>query len=167
MQRTSTYNFVILLLSMTFIFSAVALAEIYKWVDADGNVHFGDKPKDPLQARDAQQVELGESYQPSVRTAQEKEEYDNEQRLIILRDQMRRREESQAQDEAEVRRRTEKEALCARYEEAIKKLSTVVVKNGGRTRVYLEGEDGKSISSERQRKTIEELKAEMADAGCR
>lgn len=151
---------------MTPIFSEVVLAEIYKWIDADGKVHFGDKPKDPVQALDAEQVELGESYQPSVRTAQEKEDYDNEQRLIMLRDQMRRREESQAQNEAEVRRREEKIALCERYKEAITRLGVVAVKNGVRTRVYLEGEDGKSVSSERQRETVEELKAEMADAGC-
>lgn len=166
MRRTRTNNFAILLLSMTFIFSEVVLAEIYKWVDADGKVHFGDKPKDPVHARDAQKVELGESYQPSVRTAQEQEDYDNEQRRIILRDQMRRREESQAQNKAEVSRREEKIALCERYENAIKNLSTVVAKNGVRTQVYLEGEDGKSLSSERQRETVEELKAEMADAGC-
>ena len=165
-RRPATYYLGILLLPMMPIFSEVAVAEIYKWVDADGKVHFGDKPHDPVQARDAQQIKLRESYQPAVRTTQEQQAYDEEQRLIVLRDQMRRREEQQAQEEAEVKKTQAQAALCAKYEEAVEKLSAMVVENDVRSITYIKGEDGKPVSAERQREIVEELKAKMADAGC-
>ncbi len=165
-RRAHTRYLGMLLLSMMSISSEVAVAEIYKWVDADGKVHFGDKPRDPAQASAAKQVELRESYQPAVRTAQEQKEYDEEQRLIMLRDQMRRREEQQAQEEAEVKKTEAQAALCAKYEEAVEKLSAMVIENDVRTITYIKGEDGKPVSAERQREMVEELKAKMADAGC-
>jgi hypothetical protein len=153
-------------MSMTFIFSQTVSAEIYKWTDADGKIHYGDKPRDPAQAREAQQVELEESYQPAERTAQEQQAYDEEQRLISLRDQMRRREEQQAQEEASAKKVQAQEALCAKYEEAVEKLSAMVVENDVRTITYVKGEDGRPVSAERQREIVDELRAKMADAGC-
>lgn len=156
----------LLSLSLTALFAAQASAEIYKWVDADGNVHFGDKPKDPAQAHTAEQVEVVESYQPPERSAEEQQAYDNEQRAIELRNQLYRR-EAQKADEAEQRERSErKAALCAKYDEAIDELETVEVKDGIRHLVYVEGEDGQSVSSERQKEIIAELKAKRAQAGC-
>jgi hypothetical protein len=156
----------LLSLSLTTLIAAQASAEIYKWVDADGNVHFGDRPKDPAQARNAEQVEVVESYQPPERSAEEQEAYDNEQRAIELRNQLHRR-EAQKADEAEQRERSErKAALCAKYDESIDELETVEVKDGIRHLVYVEGEDGQSVSSERQKEIIAELKAKRAQAGC-
>ena len=165
MRRSATHILVVPLLAMTTCFPIAAVAEIYKWVDAEGKVHFGDKPHDPAQALDARPVELKESYQPAVRTAQEQEAYDNEQRHIMLRDQMRRRDEQEAQEEADAKRRKEKAALCAHYAEGIEELTRVEIKNGVRT-VYYAEEDGKPVSSDRQREIIDELKQRMAEAGC-
>ena len=36
--------------------AAGASAQIYKWVDDQGNVHFGDKPRDKAQAEQAAQA---------------------------------------------------------------------------------------------------------------
>lgn len=165
-RRAHTRYLGIVLLSMTSAFSKVVVAEIYKWVDAEGNIHYGDKPRDAAQASKAQQLELRESYQPAARTAQEQQAYDEEQRRISLRDQMRRREEQQARDEADARQREEKKVLCANYEDAIRELSTVQEKNGVPTWAYLKEEDGKSVSSQRQLEIIEELKAKSTAAGC-
>ncbi len=165
MRQRRTYYLGILLLSMLPIISDGVVAQIYKWVDADGKLHYGDKPRNPGQARDMQQIELRESYQPAVRTAQEQQLYDEEQRLIRLRDQLRRRDEQQAQEQADARQREKKAELCANYDKAIGELSTVVEKNGIRTMVYLE-EDGKSVSAERQREIVEELKVKRAAARC-
>jgi Domain of unknown function (DUF4124) len=156
----------LLLLSMTLIFCAPVSAQIYKWVDADGKVHFGDKPRDPNATSDAQQVELGNSYQPSARTVEEQEAYDAEQRNMILRSQVYRREQEEAHEKAMATRREEHAKLCASYADAIKELSTVEVKNGVRSLVYIKDEEGKPVSSERQRQIIEELKVKKAEAGC-
>jgi hypothetical protein len=167
MHRTKMPGIGILLLSMTAFFSAAVSAEIYKWVDADGKVHFGDKPRDPKAASEAEQVELGNGYQPSEHTVQEQEAYDAEQRNMMLRNQVYRREQEEARKQAAATRREEQAKLCASYANAVKELSTVEIKNGVRHLVYVKGEDGKPVSSERQREIIEILKAKMADAGCR
>jgi hypothetical protein len=166
MRRIGARGMGILLLPMTLLVSGVACAQIYKWTDADGKVHFGDKPHDPAAARAAQPVELQQGYQPAARTAQEQEAYDAEQRNNMLRDQVRRREEQQAQEKARAQHREEQAKICAGYADAIEELSTVEVENGVRHLVYIKGEDGKPVSSDRQREIVEELKAKMADAGC-
>ena len=164
MCRSGTQVFAILLLALAS-FPFAAVAEIYKWVDAEGKVHFGDKPLDPKQAQDAEPVKLKESYRPSVRTAEEQERYNEEQRHIMLRDQMRRQEDKEAQEEAEAKRRKEKEALCAAYAKDSEGLTSIKIENGIRVFGYLE-EDGKPVSSDRQREIIEELKTKSAEAGC-
>lgn len=167
MRRHGVHLFCSLLLSVTTTFGVHTSAEIYKWVDADGKVHFGDKPNDPAQASGAQEVQLREGYQPPARTPQEQEAYDQEQRAIELRSQMHRREAEKAGKAAQLERDERKAALCTAYQEKIDELEIVEVKDGVRTVAYVEGEDGQSVSSDRQREIIAELKAEKAAAGCR
>jgi len=155
-----------LLLSIAAFFAPHATAEIYTWVDAQGNTHFGDKPKDEAQARAAQPVQLREGYQPAARTPQEQAAHDNEQRAIRLRNEMHRREAREAQEAARIERSEQKDALCAQYDEDIEALETVEIENGKRVLVYVEDEDGRPVSSDRQREVIEELKASRAQAGC-
>lgn len=166
MQRRGMHYLGFVLLSMTTVFAAHTSAEIYKWVDANGNVHFGDKPTDPAQARDAQAVELSEGYQPAERTPEEQQAYDEEQRAIELRNQLYRREAQKAEDAEQIERNERKTALCNAYDEKIQELETVKIKNGVRSIVYVEGEDGQPVSSERQREIIAELKAQRKRAGC-
>jgi hypothetical protein len=143
----------------------LAVAEIYKWVDAEGKVHFGDKPLDPAQAAGAEVVELKESYRPTERTAEQQEAYRREQQLQRQKTDARRGVEQKADDEQTAERRKEKAVRCAAYAEDIKRLTTVEVK--GRTRsFYYTEEDGKSVSSTRQREIIAELRAKMAAEGC-
>ena len=54
MRIFSTRYFAVLLLTLTLapVFAEAAQSGIYKWVDADGNTHFGDKPKDSAQVKD-------------------------------------------------------------------------------------------------------------------
>ena len=87
-------------------------------------------------------------------------------RLQLLRQKTdaRRGAKQKAMDEAAAERSKEKAARCAAYAAEIKRLTTVEVK--GRTRTfYYAKEDGKPVSSERQREIIAELKAKMAAEG--
>ena len=36
------------------LFAGPAVAEVYKWVDDNGNIHFGDKPQDNAEAERAE-----------------------------------------------------------------------------------------------------------------
>ena len=46
MRRNGYHYPGILFISLMAILAGPVLAEVYKWVDEQGNVHFGDKPKD-------------------------------------------------------------------------------------------------------------------------
>ncbi len=166
MRRYGTRYIGILLFSMTAIFAEVAFAEIYKWVDAEGNIHFGDKPRDRALADQAEPVDIIESYQPTERTAGEQEAYDREQQAIKRRRQMYQQEEQEGRTVAQDKHKEEKAALCAAYEEDINKLTSMDVTGRVRAYYYLKGEDGKSVSSERQKEIVEELKRKYVAAGC-
>lgn len=147
--------------------SPLSWAEIYKWVDAQGNIHFGDKPLDSAQASQAEAVELKQSYQPTVRTAQEQEQFEREQWLQGKRTEMLRRDEQQAADQTQQKKQQLKEARCDALQNQLKALETVEVREDGkRVLTYLENEDGKSVSSAQQRGYIKELKAEIAQLRC-
>ena len=166
MRLVAVYKQIVLLSVSLFLVSEFAVAEIYKWVDAQGNVHFGDKPKDLTEAPGAQKVDLKESYQPAVRTPQEQADYAEQQRKLRLREDMRTRDDQQEQDETQAQRDREKAVLCNDYTEAIDELETVEVKDGVRHLVYATDEDGNPVSSDRQREIIAELKEKRAKAGC-
>jgi hypothetical protein len=166
MRRSATQYLGVTALLLLPLLSNIAAAEIYKWVDAQGNVHFGDKPKDSRIAGQAQEVEVVESYQPAVRTAEEQQAFDEQQRKSRLRDEMRRRDEQQAKAEQKSQHDQEHEALCARYAKAIEELETVSIKDGMRQVVYATDEEGKPLSSDQQRELIAKLKEKKARAGC-
>jgi len=166
MRRNSTRHLAILLLTLSYLFTGTATAEIYKWIDADGNVHFGDKPKDPELANQAEPVELNPSYQPPERTAQEQQAFEDEQRAKRQEARIRQRAQEEDRVEAQAKSREEKATLCAAYQEDITRLSTMEIVNGRRQITYLE-EDGKSVSAERQREIVAELRADSTAAGCK
>jgi hypothetical protein len=167
MRRYGSHYLGILLFLMMVIFAEVAVAEIYKWVDAQGNIHFGDKPLDPEHADQAERVDIVESYQPPQQTDQEQEAYDREQESIKRRGQMYRQEDEERRKVAQDKHKEGKAALCAALETDIGKFGSMQRINGIPTYHYLKGEDGKSISSKQQAEIVEGLKREYAAAGCK
>lgn len=167
MFRSSKIVIPAMLYLAVFVFSTSLRAEIYTWTDAQGNVHFGDKPRDETQASEASPVQLKESYRPAARSAQEQEAYDREQQEIRRVSEARRqeREGKVAEQKAESERR--KKELCAAYAKDIQRLSTLDTTSGSvPSYYYVTDEDGKSVTSERQREIVEELKAASVAAGC-
>ena len=146
--------------------SGPALGEIYRWTDAEGNVQFGDKPKDPSEAAKAAPVELKENYQPPARSADELQALEQEQELQRQRNSQRRSWQQAERDEALEQSRVQQAERCAVYENDLKTLTAVGWKNGMRVITYIEGEDGKSISAARQREITADLKKKMAEEGC-
>ncbi len=157
---------VILWLATPLLATEASSAEIYKWVDDKGNVHFGDKPMDPAQAADAKPVELNTGYQPPARTAEEQEALESELRSLQQKAGEHQRTQQQAQEEANANSRLELAELCAAYESNIKKLTTIELVDGRRQIYYMKSEDGKPVTARRQREIIEEARAEMVAAGC-
>jgi type IV secretory pathway VirB10-like protein len=156
----------IIFLLATALYASATVAEIYQWVDADGNIHFGDKPQDAAQARAAKPVKVVEDYQPPVRTEEERAAIESERQRILQKNANRQRDQQQVEAETDSKRDQEKAARCAAYEADLKRLTTVETVNGIPTFYYVTGEDGKSVSSDRQREIVEELKTKMTAAGC-
>jgi hypothetical protein len=165
MQQFKAYYVGVLFLLMP-LYANVVSAEIYKWVDADGNVHFGDKPRDATVAREAEPVDVTEDYRPPARSEEEQAAFERELETKRQKKQKRELARKEVTDKEADKRRQEKAALCKRYADNIGQLTKVDASSGIRTYTYLTGEDGKSITSARQREIVEELKAEMAAAGC-
>lgn len=154
-----------LILALAPLSAPLAFAEIYKWVDAEGKVHFGDKPHD---SAEAEEVKLKESYRPAERTPQEQETYLREQQLLGRKTQARQQSEQREKvenDEKAAQQGEEKAKLCASYTDYIKRLTTMDV-SGPIPKYYYVKENGKSVTSARQREIVAEIKAEMAAAGC-
>ena len=166
MPGSVSNKFSVILLILLYLFAGPAMAQIYKWVDEDGNVHFGDKPRDSVEAAEAKPVELGNSYRPPERSAEELQAYEQEQQAKRQRDSARRSAEQKDLIAAKEEERREKTKLCAAYAQDIEALSSSKMVNGRLQGYYLTGEDGKSISTEEQRVIVDKLRTESTAAGC-
>lgn len=167
MRRSATLYLGTTLLFVLASLSTSAVAEIYKWVDAQGNVHFGDKPTDARVAGQAEEVEVDESYKPPVLTPEEQKALDEQRRKERLREEMRIREEQKAEAEEKLQRDQERDALCAELSNEIEELETVTIKDGVRHITYATDEQGKPLTSDQQRQRIADLKVQRDKAGCK
>jgi U3 small nucleolar RNA-associated protein 14 len=145
--------------------STGASAEIYKWVDDKGNVHFGDKPRDQAQAESAEPVEIREDYKPVVRSTEDQAELQRQQQIARRRAEADQRARAEAQEEKQ-KKREEQVARCAYFDEHISRLSSMQVENGRVTRYYIKGEDGKSLSTREQQEVVENLEKEKSAEDC-
>jgi hypothetical protein len=166
MRRNGSHYLGVLLVFVMAVFAPLALAEVYKWVDAEGNIHFGDKPRDSALADQAETVDIVESYQPNTQTAQDRDVFDGEQEAIRRKTALFKREDEEKRRLEQIRRSEEKADFCAALEDDIRELSSMQLVNGVPTYYYLKGEDGKSVSSKRQKEIVEELRNEYTAAGC-
>ncbi len=144
-----------------------ATAEIYKWVDEQGNVHFGDKPLDEETAEQAEKVDIVESYQPTERTAEEQSDFEREQEALRRRHELYKEEDRKARQKEEEQRRAQLASFCSEVKKEIAKFSEVHMVGGVPTYYYLKDENGESFSSERQRQYVAELREKYAEAGCK
>lgn len=156
----------IALLVLAAVFAGVASAEVYKWVDDQGNVHFGDKPRDEETARRAEQVDIVESYQPTELTAEEQSTRLRDTEALRRSHEVYQQEDREARQQEAEQRQSRQAALCDALAKEIAKFSEIHHEGGRPLYYYLKGEDGKSVSSERQREYVAELRQKSADAGC-
>jgi hypothetical protein len=156
----------LLLAAFVTTFASIAHGEVYKWVDEEGNVHFGDKPQDRELAEQAEQVDIVEAYQPTERTREEQSAYERDQEALQRNRRVYEEEDRQAREAEEKKRREQKAAFCDALGKEIAKFSQMHMVGGVRTYYYLKDEEGKSVTSEQQREYVAGLKKEYADAGC-
>ncbi len=159
-----------LIASLTFLLLAPTLAnaaEIYKWVDEQGNVHFGDKPKDPAQASKAESVEVNEAYRPETLSDEEVETRRREQAAQLDYNAERRREEKQQAEQTRAEQEKQHQEKCAWYAKKISDLTEVYLVNGRPTITVIVDENGKEMTSREQAALADKLRSEAAAAGCK
>ena len=150
-----------------FLHIGLAGAEIYRWTDDDGNVHFGDRPLDEASASRAKAVEIDEAYKPPQRSEQEIRAIVGEQRARATADKRRRESMEKRLAEEKAAKAKRKAERCAALKADIDTFGTAKMVNGVLTVHYLYDEEtGKSISAADQRKIVAELKAERDALGC-
>ena len=154
------------LLTMALLLPVAAHAEIYRWTDENGNVHFGDKPVEEGAAGKAEAVVVDEAYKPPQRTDSEIRAMQEQQRARSEADRRRREANERRLAEEKAEQDARKARMCASLDADIDKFGTAKMVNGVLTVHYLYDEDGKSISSAEQRKLVEELRAKREALGC-
>jgi Domain of unknown function (DUF4124) len=146
--------------------SAAVSAEIYKWVDEDGKVHFGDKPFGTADAEAAEKIEVKDAYQPAERSEEEIERARQEQASRWMDEQAERREEEEKLSAERAERKKKKTEECARLQKRIDNFSGLQIIDGRRTRHVLLDQEGNSYTTAEQNERVAELQ-EVADSlGC-
>lgn len=114
-------------LAIAVLFTAAQAAEVYKWTDKDGRVHYGDKPKtqsaQPVELPNTTPVPLSEPTQTAASSAQQAEcarlsrLYETYNKATVLRetDNLGRTREYTDAERAQLLQKTqqEKDAACA------------------------------------------------------
>jgi response regulator RpfG family c-di-GMP phosphodiesterase len=144
----------------------VAQAEIYKWVDEKGNVHFGDKPIDAAEARAAKKIEVEQAYKPALRSDEDINQTRSEQESRWMQERAERREEEAKSSAERLEREKKKSEECARIQKTVDKFSGIQLVDGRLTRHVLVDSEGRSMTNSDQERRLAELKALAASKGC-
>lgn len=150
------------LVSLLVMLSAQVSAEIYRWVDANGNVHYGDKPSDPKAAAKAETVELQQSYTPAQPSSEEEVAIAQRKSAIDQKNAARRKAEAEEKEERLAERRKARTAQCARDKAKLRKIDDTKENKDSRIFYYLKNKDGKAMTVAQQKQAVIDLKAKIA-----
>jgi hypothetical protein len=141
-------------------------AQIYKWTNAQGNVHLGDEPENPESASEAELVDLKLNYVPQERTPEELEALKQQRHTEAAAGQQRLEAQEQARIDEKHALQEQKIAQCRALGEEISRFGRAKRINGRRLIVFVEGEDGQSTSEEEQRARVDEPQRARKTLGC-
>jgi hypothetical protein len=141
------------LLALWLLFSTSAAGEIYKWVDADGNVHFADRRPD----QNAETVDVQSDTAPPDHAAAARRNQEIDDALRIVTDSREHREsEAQAQADAlaESKRNAQQCAQLAAYRDRVAAGGFLYRKND---------EERKALSDEEIAAEVDKLDRDYAE----
>lgn len=148
-QRISIAAFVLFLLSVS-----AAGAQVYKWTDEQGRVHYGDKP--PEQGARTMQVDPGSASNSPVPSDAERR--DKTRRLLRAYDEERRIKQQREQQHAA--REAERKKRCARARDRLRSYTHA----GG---LYeLDDQGNRRFLSDERRQQAEARAAQDVDKWC-
>ena len=150
----STLVFLVLLMSMV---AMPATAQIYKWVDANGKVHFSDKPREQDAGGQEEEIELEHNYVPSDDGLAARQLAQRKRALDSL-EQDRAQEQAAKEKEAK-----QKQAACKKMQDKLDRLTYGGrVENGQRYKTdYFVDDNGKAISQKQQDEIVAKYRKEL------
>lgn len=145
MSRTTTLALLLCLLPLS------AAGEVYKWIDDDGTVHYGQKPPAGQQAETVKP-------QSSVDTEAARESFRQRQEELQSRDEQRaEKKKTEAEEEKKAAARKER---CQAAKRALEQMQT-------QNRIqYINDEGERAYMSEEQRQEREKQAREMKEKHC-
>lgn len=152
LQKPCVFFLLFLLTPVTPVF-----AQIYKWVDESGNVHFGDKPKDSATLQSSEEVELKSNYVPGEGLSTEQVEA--QKAFLRLKDNEREQQKLDAEKKAI--KRKELQTQCESMRDRLRDFTNAGVRDGRLKRVDYFVEDGKPVSAKRQQEIVEEMQKKI------
>lgn len=132
-------------------FPLIAHAGVYKWVDANGQVHFGDRPPSKASSRE---VKINAAPPQRDPTAQQRHQKMTE----FLNEQQLEREERQAVEQRERREAQKQAELCRKYQARLKhmaSISTFYNLNEKGERVFVSESENEAIRQRYRQKVSE------------
>lgn len=133
------------------IISFAAHAEVYKWTDEDGRIHYGDRP----QGNDSETIEVKPAPEPDAGIEERREK---QRRLLEVIDE-ERKEDEQEQAEAN-KEKQERQINCEKAKKYNESLRTA----GG---LYHKGDNGnKVVLTDEERTTAETQARENLEYWC-
>ena len=145
--------------------SLSAHAQIYRWVDADGNVHFSDKPVESNNNTDAksEEVELQRGYTPSTLSVEEQQDAEMLRMQRERANRERRKAEAKTSQEKLAARQEKRREQCERDREKLRAVTEVAVsENGDREIFYLTDDDGNALSVSEHKAAVARLREKIA-----
>ena len=140
-----------LFIGLFVIFSMSANAGVYRWIDANGNTHFGDRPPANASSRE---VNVNAPEVNNDASAQERQQRMRD----FLSEQQKERETRQAEQAKLAEHEAKKAELCTRMRAELKNLARVSTfyrldENGDR--VYVTDEENEQVRKDFRRKVNE------------
>ena len=146
---TGLFQLVLVFILFTLAGPASVYAEIYKWVDKDGNVQFGDKPEKGVEA---EEVEIKEA-SPAAADPEARKRMEYQEKLLKVMEEERKQqnEEKRVAREKEEKEKTLRKRNCAEardYKRTLDASGPIYKLDEEGNRVYLSEEENRA---ERQR----------------
>ena len=137
-----------LLITSLLFFSAVANADIYKWTDKNGNVHYGDKP-----TTSSEQLNISEEKSTSSTSSDETREERRQRITDAMTDDRMERDKKKAEAK---KKKADKNRLCVQSKDRLKNYKKA-------SRLYNLDKEGNrnTLSDESRKKATSDLEKEI------
>lgn len=143
-------------------YSCVTTAEIYKWYDENGKLHFGDRLPEDMSKKEAEVIEV----KPAGGTNPEQPPQATKSRSYSYTPPVKPK-KSQPREPQKESHQDQLKKFCAEAQAEYSKYSTFNHKDGGYEVWVLKDDNGKMLSRREQDELAEKYRAKVNRKGCK